>query len=190
LHFTVEWASDKTELLQFQNDRFIQNWRKMPGLNNPYPRFKTIIKEFDANINTLGRFLIDNSLGRILPNQCELTYINFIPADGTLEPDEIFELFQFTERMRLTAFSCDFRYDVRDANDKPYARLTVQIGPSRGPDGESGIALNIVARGAPAESTCQAAIDLLIGCRDLIVWKFVEITTPGAQRLWGRTDDL
>ncbi len=181
---------DQTELLQFQSDRFIHNWRKLPGLNNQYPRFETIIEEFDANIIRLDEFLVANSFGRILPNQCELSYINFIPADKTLDslaqPDQIFELFQLNERTRPTDFSCDFRYDVHDANGNPYARQLVRIVPSQGPDGQSGIALHIIARGAPADSTCKAAIDLLIRFRELIVWKFVEITTPGAQSLWGK----
>src|ERR1700733_6587763 len=46
-------SENKEQLLQFQNDRFLHNWRKASDENSPYPHFEEIIKEFENEVSTL-----------------------------------------------------------------------------------------------------------------------------------------
>ena len=68
---------DQTELLQLQNDRFGRNWRKMPPVDKPYPRFETMIAQFERELHMLSAFCVSNRIGKVVPTQCELSYVNF-----------------------------------------------------------------------------------------------------------------
>ena len=41
-------SPNEEELLQFQKDRFLHNWRKIGGRTNEYPRFETLIAKFES----------------------------------------------------------------------------------------------------------------------------------------------
>ena len=67
-------------LIQLQATRFIYNWEKRSGL---YPHYENVKAEFKRYFATWQRFLQDNALGEITPNQWELTYVNRV-ARGDL----------------------------------------------------------------------------------------------------------
>jgi hypothetical protein len=67
---------DKTELIQFQQDRFIHNWRKVINKNNEYPRFEAVIEKFSDEARSLDSYFLDKGWGPITPTQCEVTYVN------------------------------------------------------------------------------------------------------------------
>ena len=72
----------ETELIQFQQDRFVHNWRKV-GEGEKYPRYEKIRGKFIKDLGKLRRFLKAQNLGQIDPNQCEVTYVNHISSgDG------------------------------------------------------------------------------------------------------------
>jgi uncharacterized protein (TIGR04255 family) len=48
-------AGDR-ELLQFQRDRFVHNWRKLHDANNQYPRFEPILTKFERELGTLDDY--------------------------------------------------------------------------------------------------------------------------------------
>jgi uncharacterized protein (TIGR04255 family) len=68
-----------TELIQIQPDRFIHNWRKV-GEGDAYPRFGRISETFRAKLGLFEQFLAEEKLGRLVPDQCEVTYVNHIVA--------------------------------------------------------------------------------------------------------------
>jgi uncharacterized protein (TIGR04255 family) len=176
---------DQTELLQFQNDRFARNWRKMPPFNNEYPRFETIIDKFEKDITSLERFCEEKGIGKLAPNQSELTYVNLISDEDELDkPDQLFKIFHFNEKFRPADLSCNLWYEIRDENNAPYGRLTVLVTREYVHDGRIGFRLEITARGAPAEQTIKACIERLTLFREKIVRTFDAITTETAHRRW------
>src|ERR1019366_2809582 len=69
----------KAELIQIQRDRVIVNWRQ-GAAPEPYPRYESIMRRFRVAFDLFTRFVETEKLGKIEPNQCELTYVNHIPA--------------------------------------------------------------------------------------------------------------
>jgi hypothetical protein len=70
------------ELIQFQQDRFMHNWRKVPGQKSEYPRFDPIISKYTSELETLETYFRSKTWGPIVPTQCELTYVNQMPLKG------------------------------------------------------------------------------------------------------------
>ena len=69
--------SDENHLVQVQQDRFHQNWRKLkPGDN--YPRFGTLYPAFKKSWDFFKSFLKDMNVPEPVPDQYELTYVNQI----------------------------------------------------------------------------------------------------------------
>jgi uncharacterized protein (TIGR04255 family) len=69
---------DSNELIQLQRDRFLHNWRKKDD-ESKYPKYKSVISEFESQLGTFSSFVSENNLGKIEPLQYELTYVNHIP---------------------------------------------------------------------------------------------------------------
>ena len=72
--------ASQTGLLQLQQDRFVRNWRKV-GDGHAYPRYESIRDSFALEVSQLRRFLTENQIGELVPNQCEVTYVNHIPVE-------------------------------------------------------------------------------------------------------------
>src|SRR5258708_4700431 len=69
----------QNELIQFQRDRFIVNWRQGAEAEQ-YPRYVRIRARFLSAFALFTEFLKSEKLGETVPTQCELTYVNHIPA--------------------------------------------------------------------------------------------------------------
>src|SRR5271166_4589281 len=67
----------KDQLIQLQRDRLVVNWRQGAG---SYPRFHQIIRHFHTALSEFRRLVKTEALGEITPNQCEITYVNHMPA--------------------------------------------------------------------------------------------------------------
>ena len=100
-----------TELIQVQTDRFIHNWRKV-GDGDQYPRYEHLRTAFAAELRKLVEFLQRQQPGRLVPNQCEVTYVNHIvPGDAWKKHgdlDKVLTVFQ-------GRYSSDFLGDVEEA---------------------------------------------------------------------------
>jgi uncharacterized protein (TIGR04255 family) len=74
--------SGTPDLLQVQQNRIIHNWRKHE--DEPiYPRYETLRDRFKREVNQFISFLDDEKIGELLPNQCEVTYMNIIQLPGS-----------------------------------------------------------------------------------------------------------
>jgi hypothetical protein len=69
-------------LIQVQNGWFAHNWRKV-GQGEEYPRYdKTIRSAFEAQLVRVVDYVHTKEIGKFIPKQCEVTYINHIlPSD-------------------------------------------------------------------------------------------------------------
>lgn len=67
-------SPDDHAMVQVQNGRFIFNWRRLH--DGEYPRWTTTINEFQRRFGEFRRFLKDEGLGEVEPDQWEVTYVN------------------------------------------------------------------------------------------------------------------
>lgn len=185
---------DRTELLQVQKDRFIHNWRKV-GDATSYPRFERMLANFQTGYSTFSQTISDVGLGAVVPNQCDVTYINQItvPAGGNLSEltDDLFG--QHTGSLVLddlgSAEDLRFlvRYVMRDHERKPIGRLVVLASPALRADGQKIVQLTLTARGRPSTPDLHGIVDFLNRGRVSIVKGFTRLTGPKMHKLWERT---
>src|SRR5205823_1160448 len=121
-----------TQLIQVQRDRFAHNWRKV-GDGDAYPRYERMRDAFKRELEVFETFLTREALGELVPNQCEVTYVNHIIAgDGWARHGQIDEVLTVvsarpTEPLLGEAedVSVALRYVIADETGAPTGRLHV-----------------------------------------------------------------
>jgi len=183
---------DKTELIQFQQDKFIHNWRKVVDLNNEYPRFEAVIEEFSNELTLLDTYFKNKGWGPITPNQCEVIYVNqmsLLDEAGRERPRSFyFRSIDLSDGDAddINDFSISIRKTIRSGSGTPLGRLYVESSTAVDAEGKPIIVLNLTAKGAPAEPTLDATKAFLLTARELIVTSFTKFTSDEAHALWGR----
>lgn len=180
-------SPDGDQLIQFQNDRLLHNWRKMDSNSNFYPRFEGIFESFSGELSALNEYMSslapDRSDLRI--RQCEISYINHIYPQGD-QPSGVSSWLDFIKFAEDPSdFSCSFRSVIQSAEGKPVGRLICEAASAFGPRGAF-IALTLTVRGMPSATSVESALEFLTTGRDIIVRRFAKITTDSAQLAWGR----
>lgn len=176
------------EIIQFQNDRLLHNWRKVGDQTNEYPRFDTIIAKFMDEVSHLETFFRTISHHDLPIRQCELSYVNHI-RNMSSERSKVSDWLNFLlfPGLEPDDFACSFRKTIRSANGEPQGRLTCESSTAVEPSGQHFISLTLTARGVPEQPSIHSAIEFLTRGRDVIVKTFAEITTESAHKVWERT---
>lgn len=179
---------DEDELIQFQPDRLLHNWRKVGDETNEYPRFESMVDRFRNEVD----LLVDKYLNGLAPqdltiNQCEVSYINHIvPSAGKpLVASDWFRFLNFGSS-EPDDFTSSFREVIVDADNTPQGRLICEASIGVKADRQRILILSLTVRGAPRQSTVESAFDFLSKGRNRIVRKFVELTTDAAHTKWER----
>lgn len=183
-------------LLQLQQDRFVRNWRKV-GAGEQYPRYPAIRAGFAESLDLLQSFVDDEDLGELVPNQCEVTYVNHIPAgegwSSHSEAGEVLEPYggglsdEFLGRPE--SMDLNLRFVFSDDEGNPVGRLHVSSRSAfRNEDGLPMVILTLTARGRPAGQTRDAVLEWLDLGRVQVVRGFKSVTTPKMHRIWGVRD--
>lgn len=170
----------KEELIQFQQDRLMHNWRKVEDGENPYPRFEVMIRDFERELGGLEDYFGTLASQMLLINQCEVTYVNYIPFD---EPDKWLRFVRF-EGMKVEDFAMTFRRRLY-RNDEPIGRLTCETAAAI-QHGKVVLRMALTARGAPSRPDMHAALELLRENREVVVHAFAEFTSETAHQTWKR----
>ena len=175
------------ELIQFQQDRLLHNWRKVEDKDNEYPRFESMIQRFKSELNRLENYLNRLSSQQLSINQCEISYINHISSEvgQALIASDWFRFLMFDSK-EPEGFAISFREIFYDENRKPQGRLLCEAATASKRDGSRILVMNLTARGAPNGTDIQSALQFLSTGRDLIVSRFAELTTDEAHKRWGR----
>ena len=176
------------ELIQFQQDRLLHNWRKVGEGTNEYPRFEGMVKRFEDELVQFESYVNSLAPQALLVTQYEITYVNHISSqsgEALLVGDWLRPLC-LQVPIQADDFSLTLRQTIRDDDGKPQGRLVVEAMTAFQEDGSPLIALNITVRGAPKDATYASALDLICKGRDLIVTRFSQLTTEVAHRHWGR----
>ena len=180
-----------TELVQIQNDRFIHNWRKA-DTDAPYPRYENVRAAFLSEARTLAQFLVEEHLGELSINQCEITYVNHIdygPAEG--DPGETNRLFANWRSLRSSAFlptpeDMQLRWRFRMPDET--GRLHVMAHPAWHSNGQRIWTMNLMARGRPLGEGIEGAFRFFDEGRKWIVRGFTDLTSDIMHHHWGKTD--
>jgi uncharacterized protein (TIGR04255 family) len=185
------WLINKggNELLQFQVDRFVHNWRKIE-VDNVYPRYEQIRERFEAEVQTLTAFLSQRDLGALVPTQCEVTYVNTIGLSSSGDPThKVLRAWAATSSPRLGEpedVAIAARFIIYNTGDEPIGRIIAQSTPGLDSAGQPVIQLAIIGRGPPALPTLEAVLQFMDIARERVVWAFAELTTEEMHKLWKR----
>jgi uncharacterized protein (TIGR04255 family) len=183
-------TSDGTQLLQIQHNRLAYNWKRGPALQL-YPSYEELERRFRALLPTILDFIKQEDLGKVVPTQAELTYVNHIfkshgevgQVTELLHPSNGGQFLPAVEDVRFVA-----RYLMTDDSKEMIGRLSADLQPAYITATRAEILnLNMVARGKPISPDIEGAIRFLQIGHEWIVRGFAEITTPKMHAEWKRT---
>ena len=185
-----------TELLQVQRERFIFNWRG-GEYGEPYPRYEKVLSKFKSHFSQFEKYTANNEIGAIVPNQCEVTYVNHMPEGKGWSRlgqfDRIFSIWsgRYSDRFLPEPEEIQFqsRYRIMNDENKPIGRLHVSAEPRlKREDGSKLIRVTFTARGEPLEKNLSGIEAFFNLAREQIVRGFASITAKRMHKIWGRTD--
>lgn len=191
-------SSDENDLIQLQTDRFLHNWRSHTGIvGAEYPRYETIRKQFEGELNTFFEFSSDHGLGAPQINQCEISYINEIASDKEIPGlqdvhGDLSSIFSFVKQTpsddeRLVAESLTMQQtSVIKIDNKPVGRLHTKIAPVVSADGNKAIRFELIVRGQPKSESIEDALAFIDVGRTLIVEQFTSMTSTEMHEIWKR----
>lgn len=190
---------DESELIQFQSNRFLYNWRQY-GHSARYPRYEHVRERFFMELDDVISFFDQNNLGQIDINQCEISYVNHIRANTEGKPrvhleDVLTYLHVEDMDVKLSSGHNIGREGIRlstrsivfdTSNGEPVGRLHIEAEPAVELDGTPIIRLGLTARGNPLTPTLQGVADFFDIGREAIVRSFTSMTTQKMHEMWGR----
>ena len=185
-----------SDLIQVQQDRFVFNWRKLKE-EDVYPRYEYIRAEFGKELDVFLSFLSKENIGRLVPNQCEVTYVNQLLSDkGREHPGQLDRLITVWRNKYSDRFlkepedvRLSMRYLIRDG-ERPVGRLHVNVEPRLSTIHKLPvIVITLTARGAPLTKDIEGAMRFFDIGRSWIVSAFASITTQEMHQNWERLDE-
>jgi uncharacterized protein (TIGR04255 family) len=184
-----------TELKQYQADRLVRNWTKAQAAPD-YPRYERIREPFIQDLRALATFLQEQSLGNLIPNQCEVTYVNLIPLTNSaaLTLGEVISPWSgvysdpFLQGPEATEVATHFVI-MSPGHTEPVGRLHVQaLVVAYRDTKQQAVQLTLTARGQPLGVGVDGVTAFLNLGREHIVKGFASFTTPKMHESWGRSD--
>jgi uncharacterized protein (TIGR04255 family) len=184
------------DLLQLQQDRLLRNWRQAPDRARVYPRYETVRDAFKGDMEAFESWLRSEGLGKLMPNQCEVTYINVIKLpDGSNPHTQLHRISNVWSENITLPDSEKLEHalvqltSVFDHDGKAAGRTYTTFQPAFTLDlSEPIVKLDITARGKPLGETVDDAFRFLDLARAEVVNTFTSITTPEMHKFWERTD--
>ena len=186
----------RSELLQVQRDRFIANWRKH-SQQDQYPRYERVRDIFLTGLQRFQEFVKREELGTIVPNQCEVTYVNRIVAGkGWEKAGELGNVVTVWSQQYSDEFLSqpeDVRFNIKYSmvNDdgQQVGRLHISLEPKLSAEDNTLIFIMVLtARGKPEGEGIEGALRFFDRGRKYIVRGFTSITTPRMHEIWRRRD--
>lgn len=181
-------SPEKSQLIQFQSDRLLHNWRKVGDRSNEYPRFEKMISNFENEAERLDAYFNGLTPQRLVCNQAEISYINHIPLTGAGGVAKASAWLRFLDfgAIEVDDISAVFRRVISSSTGEPTGRMICDVNTLNDPHGERKLVLTFTVRGAPPDTSISAAIEFLKFGREAIVQEFTARTTDSAQKAWGR----
>ena len=181
-------SEGKDELIQFQQDRLLHNWRKVGNQTNEYPRFEKMIVRFRDEATKLEEYFSTLHKQQLNCNQAEISYINHIYFDdksGISSETDAVNFINFANPVP-DEISSSYRRTIQDENGNPVGRLVCELNSAIDMQQRKISILTLTARGMPNGSNIDAAIRFLEHGREIVVKEFAAITTEQAHKIWER----
>lgn len=181
-------AEGGSELIQLQRDRLYFNWRRTER-HEPYPRHEYVRARFADQLGHLERWAEKGGLGKVIPTQCEVAYVNRIPLhDIEGKQCGLTHVFLLPQGLEGTTEDGNFTYRRRlvDERGEAVARLFFQLRYGTDDDGEREAHLVLVVRGKPRDTSIEDCLQFIDAGREVIVHTFTKATSDAAHRMWER----
>jgi len=126
----------KNHLIQVQQDRLHQNWRRLKS-DDEYPRYVKLYPKFIKSWELFNSFVSELNIGAIEPNQYELTYVNHIHrGEGWVnlsDVENVFPEFQckISDRFLPEPENVSWRKIYRLPNDSGRLHVSLRLAVSR-----------------------------------------------------------
>ena len=185
-----------TELIQVQSDRFIRNWRKVAD-DDAYPRYEPLRRTYAEDFERFSEFVRRENLGELVPNQCEVTYVNHVLSGGEWrdhgELEKVLSVlsWHYSDKFlgRPEEARATLKYIIHADAEEPIGRLHVAVEPVfRAKDDATMFRIVLTARAQPQGKGIKGVLRCLDIGRDWVVRGFASITTEAMHREWRRND--
>jgi uncharacterized protein (TIGR04255 family) len=185
-------SKNGARLFQIQADRFIHNWR---GEGADYPRYEALLDSFERGFDAFKHFAHSEELGEVVPNQCEVTYVNhFIAGDGWAEHGELSEVLAYCNPAKIHFLGppedsmIRLKFQIQEGAGA-IGRLHVEVQPVwRVTDHRPMYVMTLTARGAPTGPGLEGVTRFFGIGRRWIVRGFTSLTTTKMHKIWRRKD--
>lgn len=186
-------SENGNQLIQVQRDRFIHNWRKTSE-GDVYPRYEGIRDDFAKELKLFEEFAKREELGRLLFDQCEVSYVNHISlGEDWKNVGDLYRVFGFYSQLTHKEFLPDpehiaihKRFLITDDN-QPVGRLHLDLeSVFRIDNNQLLLRLSLLARLKPENEGIDGVVDRLNLGREWIVRTFADVTTKEMHEVWGR----
>jgi uncharacterized protein (TIGR04255 family) len=181
------YAANQELVLQVQNGRFIQNWRK-ERKGKSYPKYESTRESFRQDWDRFVRFLQDQGFGNPVVEQCEISYVNHLYSgtgwNSLADIGNVFPALSGLSRVELPSPE-SFVLDVKYVLPEKRGRLHVQIQPAlRNTDGKELLQFNLIVRGAPVSSNTSDILEWFDFGRAWIHKAFDEYPSDSIRAHW------
>jgi len=177
----------KNHLIQIQEDRLHQNWRKIKS-DDEYPRYVKLYPKFIKSWDFFNSFVDELDLGPIEPNQYELTYVNHIPrGEGWVNLSDIYNVFRdfqckLDSRFLPEPENVSWRKTYRLPDDSGRLHVSLRLAVSR-EIRDRVMILDLTARGF-TNKNMDTWFDM---AHEWIVKGFTDLTSESIQKsVWKR----
>lgn len=181
------------ELIQFQRDRFIYNWRRdEPSTETPYPRYEAIRGEFQERYGEFLSFLREKKLPMPQINQLEVTYVNLIACednDFSKAMHEVFRIWGSEPKNSPLGEPENQKFFISyliHQEDQMVGRMTVSTNTLMRSDKKKFLQVNVTARGRPKDTSEAGILEFMNLCRCKIVSGFEYLTTDKMHKIWSK----
>ncbi|MGI8760942.1 MAG: TIGR04255 family protein [Jatrophihabitantaceae bacterium] len=185
-------SEDQTQLVQLQNDRLVVNWRRLSSQG--YPHYKTLRENIERIARQWSDYLEVEGFQAQKVVQAEVTYINQLPVEEPLSSlSDLGALFaalrpEWPAQMgRPELVQLEQRFVV-DAPGEKRARMYLAVAPAILEAGHNGLTINLVVRGAPADTSLEGVLAWLDFAHNQVVNSFADITTSAMRQKWRQHD--
>jgi uncharacterized protein (TIGR04255 family) len=192
---TMFLSKDRAQMLQLQADALIHNWRKQTSDPGEYPRYPSIRKAFEEDLEAFAEFLQSDLSAELALQQVEISYINHIAREDVwqthAEPEKVLRILAPDPVLGELAAPEDLQVHarrlLRSSDGTFLGRLHIDFQPAfRLPGMEPIFVLTLTARGAPLSADLGGVLAFLDLGRQAIVRGFTAITTEAMHAAWRR----
>lgn len=180
-----------TELVQVQRDFFGRNWRRH-GQGVVYPEYDNLRVPFAEDFRSFVDYVEGRKIGSVAPKQCEVTYVNHVPADAHppfSNPGRILgpiaRDFDSILGSPLDDVGVNLSFLLAGGDSSPVGRLRVSlVSGAHSATLEPVYQLTLTARVACHGPDAADTLACLDRAHEAVVCGFRDITTPEMHETW------